>query len=312
MKQHMPNKPHRWGYKMFLLAGGESGICYHFLFYVGKSDFDTQEQGFCTKVVLELCETVPLELNKLGIYSVGTVRADRLLGLIVKDEKDLSKEGKESMDHRVAGVDGVELCAVRWYDNKTDNCLSTLYGCQPTDLVERWSSKEKNHIQIAQPNIVKAYNQYMGGVDLIDMLISLYRINGRSKKYYTKIIFHLIDLSIVNGWLLYCRHCSQLNIQKRGTMSLLLFRISVAEAMLKSAPPTPSTKRGRPSLDSTSNENNQTTTSRAVPNSIPPSSVRLDKFDHWSIHASKSRCRNFDCIGYTRICCSKCQLYVFA
>ncbi|CAF1088760.1 unnamed protein product [Didymodactylos carnosus] len=47
--------------------------------------------------------------------------------------------------------------------------------------------------------------------------------------------------------------------------------------MLKSAPPTPSTKRGRPSLDSTSNENNQTTTSRAVPNSIPPSSVRLDK-----------------------------------
>ncbi|CAF4667738.1 unnamed protein product, partial [Didymodactylos carnosus] len=34
MKQHMPNKPHRWGYKMFLLAGGESGICYDFLFYV--------------------------------------------------------------------------------------------------------------------------------------------------------------------------------------------------------------------------------------------------------------------------------------
>ncbi|CAF3598220.1 unnamed protein product [Rotaria sp. Silwood1] len=55
----MPNKPHRWGYKMFLLAGGESGICYDFLFYVDKSDFDTQEQGFCTKVVLELCETVP-------------------------------------------------------------------------------------------------------------------------------------------------------------------------------------------------------------------------------------------------------------
>ncbi|CAF4973311.1 unnamed protein product, partial [Rotaria magnacalcarata] len=75
-----------------------------------------------------------------------------------------------------------------------------------------------------------------------------------------------------------------------------------------SAPPTPSTKRGRPSLDSTLNENNQTTTSRAVPNSIPPPSVRLDKFDHWPIHTSKGRCRNFGCIGYTRICCSKCQL----
>ncbi|CAF1500613.1 unnamed protein product [Didymodactylos carnosus] len=195
----------------------------------------------------------------------------------MKNEKDLSKEGRGSMDHRVAEVDGVELCAVRWYDNKAVNCLSTLYGCQPADSVERWPSKEKSHIQVVRPNIVKAYNQHMGGVDLIDMLVSLYRINGRSKKYYTKIIFHLIDLSIVNGWLVYRRHCSQLDIQKRDTMSLLSFRITVAESMLKSAPPTPSTKRGRPSLDSTSNENNQTTTSRAVPNSIPPSSVRLDK-----------------------------------
>ncbi|CAF5155471.1 unnamed protein product, partial [Rotaria sp. Silwood1] len=29
----------------------------------------------------------------------------------MKDEKDLSKEGKELMDHRVAEVDGIELCA---------------------------------------------------------------------------------------------------------------------------------------------------------------------------------------------------------
>ena len=49
MKQHMPSKPHRWVYKIFLLAGGESGIYYDFLFYVGKSDIDRQEQGFCTK-----------------------------------------------------------------------------------------------------------------------------------------------------------------------------------------------------------------------------------------------------------------------
>ncbi|CAF4666777.1 unnamed protein product, partial [Rotaria magnacalcarata] len=52
-----------------------------------------------------------VELKKLGIYSVGTVRANHLPGLIIKDEKDLSKEGRGSMDHRVAEVDGVQLCA---------------------------------------------------------------------------------------------------------------------------------------------------------------------------------------------------------
>ena len=30
MKQHIPKKPNHWGYKMFLLAGSESGICYDF------------------------------------------------------------------------------------------------------------------------------------------------------------------------------------------------------------------------------------------------------------------------------------------
>ena len=222
MKQHMPNKSNRWGYKMFLLAGGTSGICYDFIFYTGKAD--TSQYGFCTDVVLELCQTVPfminhkvyfdnyfttirlqVELMKLGIFAVGTVRRNRLPDLAMKDDKCLSKEGRGSMDHRVADVDGVELCVTRWYDNNTVNCLSTLYGCESIDFVKRWSAKEKKHIQVKRPSVIQAYNKYMGGGDLMDMLISLYRINIRSKKYYIKIIFHLIDLSIVNVWLLYLR-----------------------------------------------------------------------------------------------------------
>ncbi|CAF4434747.1 unnamed protein product [Rotaria magnacalcarata] len=167
MKQHMPNKPNRWGYKMFLLAGGESGICYDFVFYTGKGN--KQEHGFCTDIVLDLCETVPrfinhklyfdnyfttirlqVELKKLGIFSVGTVRPNRLLDLTMKTAKDLSSNGRGAMDHRVTEVEGVELCVTRWYDNNVVNCLSTLHGCQPIDSVQRWSSKEKKHDLIAR------------------------------------------------------------------------------------------------------------------------------------------------------------------
>ena len=83
--------------------------------------------------------------------------------------------------------------------NNVINCLSTLHGCRPINLVQRWSTKEKKYFQITQPDVVKVYNQHMGGVDLTDMLISLYRINARSKDYYIKIIFHLIDLALVNA-----------------------------------------------------------------------------------------------------------------
>ncbi|CAF4336062.1 unnamed protein product [Rotaria socialis] len=42
-------------------------------------------------------------------------------------------------------------------------------------------------------------------------------------------------------------------------MPLLSFRVEVADVLLKYAPPTPPVKRGRPSLDSTLNENNSAT-----------------------------------------------------
>jgi hypothetical protein len=177
----MPLKPNCWGYKMFVLAGGESGICYDFIFYTGKGE--KSEYGFCTKIVLALCETVPhginhklycdnfyttialqVELYKLGIFTVGTVRSNRLAGLIMKTDKELSSAGRGSMDYRVAEVDGVQICATRWYDNNVVNCLSTLHACQPIDLVQRWSTKEKKHVQVTRPAVIKAYNQHREGL----------------------------------------------------------------------------------------------------------------------------------------------------
>ncbi|CAF5106279.1 unnamed protein product [Rotaria sp. Silwood1] len=82
------------------------------------------------------------------------------------------------------------------------------------------------------------------------------------------------------------------------------------EALLKSSPPPPIIKRGRPSLESRlkSNENNSTATLRTTPTLAPPSSTRFDKYDHWPITTSKGRCRNNTCDGYTRISCSKCGI----
>ena len=48
-------------------------------------------------------------------------------------------------------------------------------------------------IEVECPNIIKLYNIFMGGVDLADCLIKLYQINLRTKKYYFRLIFYMID-----------------------------------------------------------------------------------------------------------------------
>jgi hypothetical protein len=160
MKQQMPNKPNRWRCEMFLLAGGETDICYDFNFCTGKGE--KSEHGFCTKVVIDLCETVPRGMNHklvydnlyttirlqvklkiFGINYVGTVRLNRLSNLSTKNLDDSLREGRVAMDHRVAEVDGVCLCATRSFDNNVVHCLSTLYDCESTNFVHRWSNKQK-------------------------------------------------------------------------------------------------------------------------------------------------------------------------
>ncbi|CAF2087696.1 unnamed protein product [Rotaria magnacalcarata] len=105
-----------------------------------------------------------------------------------------------------------------------------------------------------------------------------------------KIIFHLIDLSLVNAWLLYRRHCSQNQIHTKDVLSLLTFRIDVAKSLLQSSPPPPPVQRGRPSLQNISDQNNTTIDVRAAPVPVPPTSTRIDKFDHWPVSTTKGRC----------------------
>ena len=69
----------------------------------------------------------------------------------------------------------------------------------------------------------------MGGVDLDDMLIPLYRTNIKSKQWYLKVISHCIDIVKINGWLLHKRHCEQLNISSKKRKPLLSFTCETAE-----------------------------------------------------------------------------------
>jgi len=65
------------------------------------------------------------------------------------------------------------------------------------------------------------------GVDKLDSILGLYRIHIRSKKWHLKFFFHLLDLSVVNAWLLWRRANPTLY------MPLSDFKAEVAECLCK-------------------------------------------------------------------------------
>ena len=51
-------------------------------------------------------------------------------------------------------------------------------------LANLYSQKLKKKIQVQQPNMIKVYNNFMGGVQRADENIDKYRASIRGKKWY--------------------------------------------------------------------------------------------------------------------------------
>ena len=150
--------------------------------------------------------------------------------------------------------------------------------------------------------MVSQYNQSVGGVDLADMLIALYRTNITRKRCYLKIIFHCVDIAKVNAGLLYPRHCQQKEVSKKFQMNWRTFTTQIAFAFTvagKDPKRTVGQPRSSISLKPSVGRN------PAVPS--PVADIRFDKVAHWpEIDGNRSRCRKYNMTCTVK--CSKCKV----
>ncbi|KAJ4440679.1 hypothetical protein ANN_08827 [Periplaneta americana] len=72
---------------------------------------------------------------------------------------------------------------------------------------------------------------------------------GQQKKWYHRIVFHLLHLTVVNAWLLYRKGCRSCNVNTKDQISLRDFKISVA-ACLCQEKKGKTKKRGRSNFSS--------------------------------------------------------------
>lgn len=325
--QYIKSKPHKWGVKMFARCSS-AGFMNDFEVYTGKATpapSTPSALGVSGDVVLRLCQDLPnhqnykvytdnwfssyklaVALKEKGILIVGAVRHNRLPGCRFEDDKVLKKKGRGAFDFKTEVQQNI--FGVKWFDNKSVHMVSSYVGIDPMNNVQRWSTNERRYIEIPRPQIIAEYNQYMGGVDLSDMLVSLYRINIGTKRYYLRIFFHLVDVCIVNAWLLY-RHI----LNKTGVKTvkpLVTFKAEVAHGLLTYGRIYTS-RKGTPT---TSRQPSESPSGRLQPGPSRLVTVdsRLDNIGHLpQLTINKNRCKNCnDRNAYSRTKCIKCDAYL--
>jgi len=213
MKQYMPMKPVKRGYKLWCLLDSNNGYVIKFDIYTGKcktnGDFTLGER-VVAELMKEICKentlvafdmfftTVKLmsELLKMGVYACGTVKTSRK-GL-PKMMKENNKLARGEFQFETKGV----IFAVKWLDNRPVTFLSSFHDPKETTVVKR-ENKDGTNTGIFCPEVVAECNKMMGVVDRFNQLRERYALGRRSVKWWHRIFHFLVDVAIVNSFVLW-------------------------------------------------------------------------------------------------------------
>ena len=92
-----------------------------------------------------------------------------------------------------------ELMALKWQDKKEVKMLFSMHTAEMVNI----QKKHRNGKNIIKFQCVLSYNEGMGGVDKSDQRASTYQRVRKCVKWYEKLFFYVLDMCIVNSYLLH-------------------------------------------------------------------------------------------------------------
>ncbi|PSN33869.1 hypothetical protein C0J52_25023 [Blattella germanica] len=134
--------------------------------YTGKENHPPELENVAVSgnVVLRLASIIPSEQNckiffdnwfcsiplqvalaERKIWSLGTVRQNRLRGSSHESDGDMKKWGRGSINERRCTVNDITYGSVKWYDNRCVHLLSNFVGAEPLQTVKRYDKRKREH-----------------------------------------------------------------------------------------------------------------------------------------------------------------------
>ena len=256
--QYMPNKPTKYGIKSFTLADAAHGYMLDILVYTGSDTLSTASSTYTSlpqpaRVVLQLANkyldtghhiftdryytSIPLanSLYQRQTGFTGTIMRNRL-GL----PEEIRKPPKKLGANEVRAFRDTKMMALEWKAPKGKSCVIMLTTESPATMMSVQLNRNRGETQ--KPLVVQRYNQSMNGVDRADQNSVYYSFIRKSRKWWRKLFFWLIEVTTVNSYILYQFH-PQANLTHLQYCRQVIE--SLAVRFLSTVPPRPGPGRPR-------------------------------------------------------------------
>jgi hypothetical protein len=212
IKQYIPSKPHKWGYKMHCLASDNYVL--HFEVYEGKEEHPSAHGATYDTVMrmvagyehqqhvlyIDSYFTSPTLLDALkqrGIRCCGSVRRNRR-GMPAISKEQVRRLGKGEWIQRQQGDTNLAV----WKDQKDVWILYNHTSPFNAATLDRWD--ETGHkVSIGCPKAVHDYFFKARSVDVSNQLHYSYPTGRKAKRAWPRLAWWLIDISIVNAFQLW-------------------------------------------------------------------------------------------------------------
>ena len=206
-----PDKPKKYGIKAYMICDATNGYCSKFKLYTAKSSKEPSEYGATYDLVMDLMRgyfgkgyhlfmdnyysspKLYVDLFDLEVGATGTLRANR------KGVPQALKDKRVDKGH-VSTMKNENLIISKYHDRKIVYLMSTV---EESKLVQTGKINPRNGQTVLRPSLVVSYDKYMGGVDRSDQMVSYATFNSRTLKWWKRVFFHVLSLSVLNSYLLY-------------------------------------------------------------------------------------------------------------
>ena len=160
------------------------------------------------------------------------------------------------------------LMAMKIKDRKDVKMLSTVHKSSEINTGKR----DHNDRVIKRCEVVHLYNQFMGAVDRSDQMVAYSSFRRRTIKWWKKVFFHMLSLTILNSWIVYREWCSS---NGRTPVLQRVFRRELVKQLVKEVEVTP-TERSK-SRTLTLTDHPRRLNGHHFPSKVPPNDPQKKK-----------------------------------
>lgn len=210
--QYIPTKRKRFGMKFYELCESESGYIWNFFVYTGTGtqyNEKYEDLPVTSKIVMTLldplldkgyCLYIDNYYSSPSLSDLLCTKLTDCVGTVRMNRKEMPKNVKDAKLKKgeIACAFRRKTMALKWKDKRDVGILSSIHD---NAMVQVKSRRGRAGIK---PQAIADYNANMGGVDLSDNLLTHFSCaRNRLKKFYKKIFLHLLDMAILNAFLMY-------------------------------------------------------------------------------------------------------------